>query len=230
MTSVLKRGFTSKSGAKQNLYAFVICVTLGFLALQIPFTNIIGTTKSFTLFDILAPVMGALWGMTVGLSSVLFINLFNLVMKGDFSTGALIRLVPVLFAVYYFARRSRSSAWIGLVCMALFIAHPIGRQAWMYSLYWLIPLFTQLLGRRNAALSALGATFTQHAVGSVAFLYAFSFTPAYWKALIPVVAGERMVFAIGITLSYVLLQSVVSALKLRVPGFQKARSVFGMKV
>ncbi|OIP96481.1 hypothetical protein AUK40_04930 [Candidatus Wirthbacteria bacterium CG2_30_54_11] len=228
MTSILKRGFGSKAAAKQNILAFVICVALGFVALQIPFTHIIGTTRSFTLFDLLAPAMGALWGMTVGLASVLFINLFNLVMTGDYSTGALIRLVPVLFGVYYFARRSRASAWVGIVCMVLFIAHPVGRQAWMYSLYWLIPLFTQLLGRKNAALSALGATFTQHAVGGVAFLYAYSFTPAYWKALIPVVAGERLVLAIGITVSYVVLQSVVSALKLRVPGFQKARSFLGM--
>jgi len=93
--------------------------------------------------------------------------------------------------------------------MVLFALHPVGGQAWVYSLYWLIPVIATFFPERLAG-RALGATFTAHAVGSVAYLYMFQSTPAFWLALIPVVAVERLLFASGISVSYVALNSLLA--------------------
>ena len=85
--------------------------------------------------------------------------------------------------------------------MALFIAHPEGRQAWYFSLYWLIPVLAEFKKDR-LILRSLGATFTAHALGSVIFLYGFGLPAAVWIGLIPIVALERGLFAVGIWASY----------------------------
>ncbi len=230
MENLLKKGFAARRGLQKNLLPFGLSLLVGVVSLQIPFTHILGTGSNFTLFDFIAPTFAALWGMTIGLTSVLAVNLINFVLHGSFSIVPIIRLFPVLFAAWYFGRRSKASPIIGLVCMVLFIAHPIGRQAWYYSLYWLIPLFTTLLGRKNVFLSALGATFTQHAVGGVAFLYAFGFTAGYWKSLIPVVAAERLLLGVGITVSYVAIQAVARgfAAQSAKAGIKLSKKVFAL--
>jgi hypothetical protein len=89
--------------------------------------------------------------------------------------------------------------------------NPIGRQAWLYSLIWLIPFFATF-GKKRLILNSLGATFTAHATGSVIFLYSFGLTPAIWMSLIPIVFIERGVFTIGIWLSYLVLNTVLDKL------------------
>ncbi len=75
---------------------------------------------------------------------------------------------------------------------------------------WLIPLAASFLPA-NLLARALGATFTAHAIGSVAFLYGLTMMSASaWLALIPVVALERLVFATGICVSYVAVTSILS--------------------
>ena len=61
-------------------------------------------------------------------------------------------------------------------------------------------------------LNSLGATFTAHAIGSVAFLYALNLPAAVWIGLIPVVFLERGLFAIGTWASYLVFNSVLSRL------------------
>jgi hypothetical protein len=100
--------------------------------------------------------------------------------------------------------------------MAPFIIHPVGAQAWYYSLYWLIPVAASLLPE-NLLLRSLGATFTAHAVGGVIWLYTLPSTPGFWTALIPVVAFERIVFAAGIAASFVVFNTVLHKLENRVP-------------
>ena len=92
--------------------------------------------------------------------------------------------------------------------MLLFWMHPIGRQAGFYPLYWLIPVAAAFY-KQNIFARSLGATFTAHAVGSVAFLYAFNLPFEVWAALIPVVAVERLAFASGITVSYYAMNTVL---------------------
>jgi hypothetical protein len=81
--------------------------------------------------------------------------------------------------------------------MVLFIVHPVGREAFFYSFYWIIPVLVFYLPYRSLFLTALGSTFVAHAVGSVIWLYTGSYTPAMFLALVPIVVVERMIFALG---------------------------------
>jgi len=58
--------------------------------------------------------------------------------------------------------------------------HPVGAQAWFYSMYWLLPVLLFLLPARTQFTEALGATFVQHAVGSVIWLYVVPTTAVIW--------------------------------------------------
>jgi len=231
MPSILKEKMQGKLELKKHIVPFAIIVALSFVAMQVPFAGIWGSDKSFTLFDFLAPTFGAIWGGTVGMVSVLAVNLVNLVLVGDYSLSSLIRLLPIMFAIYHFAKRNRASSLIGLVGMALFIAHPVGRQAWQYSLYWLIPMATTIMAKDNVFAAALGTTFTQHAVGSVAFLYAYGFTPEFWKALVPVVAGERMILALGAAATYVSLRAAIKLVSrwVEVPGVVETEDLLTLR-
>ena len=72
--------------------------------------------------------------------------------------------------------------------------------------------YTSLRGSSAPPGLLSGATFTAHAVGSVAFLYAFNIPAATWMALIPVVAFERGLFALGIAGSTVALNTALDKL------------------
>ncbi len=109
-------------------------------------------------------------------------------------------------ALYFSALKKRLltvfTALIPLLCIALFIIHPVGQLAWVYTLYWFIPVITLFLARQNFFLHALGSTFTTHAVGSVIWLYTHPTIPLYWLELIPVVAFERLLIALSMTALY----------------------------
>jgi hypothetical protein len=99
--------------------------------------------------------------------------------------------------------------------MGLFVLHPIGRDAWYYSLYWLIPV-AAAMWKDKLFLRSLGATFTAHAVGSVAFLYAFSIPADVWATLVPITAFERLSFAVGISISYIAVNTILSSIASRI--------------
>jgi hypothetical protein len=60
---------------------------------------------------------------------------------------------------------------------------------------------------------ALGATFSAHAVGGAAWIWTFSLPAAVWNSLIPVVVAERLLFALGIAASYVLVNNLLYVLE-----------------
>lgn len=90
--------------------------------------------------------------------------------------------------------------------MGAFMAHPVGAQAWVYSVYWLIPVLLYVIRKKSLFLEALGSTFIAHAVGSVIWIYADPITPHAWLALIPVVFIERLIFASGIVVVFHCIQ------------------------
>lgn len=98
--------------------------------------------------------------------------------------------------------RMSFSCVLPILCMLLFIAHPIGGQAFVYSFYWLIPVIIFFAPRKTIFLHALASTFIAHAVGSVIWLYTVPMSVTVWHALLPIVAVERLVFAAGMTLGY----------------------------
>lgn len=205
------------------LLLFIAIVLIG---KKINFSPVIGAeSQFFTLFQFFGPVAGAFLGPLFGVISVLGAELADFLLVGKtFSLINLIRLTPMLFAAYYFGTKKKNlSILVPLICMALFILHPIGRQAWFYSLYWLIPVLGKVLPEKipgKLFFKSLGATFTAHAVGSVAWLYTIPMTPQQWIMLIPIVAYERFLFAAGIAVSYVAINTVLDKLvdKLKIPS------------
>lgn len=203
---------------KKKLLFLSIFTIVGFATLQIPFNKLAGSNVSFTLFDFFAPIAGAFLGPITGIGSVLVVEVVNnLVKQTPWATGAIIRLFPTLFAVYYFAiftRKQPTSKWIlvvPVISIIAFIAHPIGRQVFYYSFFWFIPLLAYKF-RNNLYLRSLGATLTAHAVGGAAWIWAFNLKASVWQGLIPVVISERLLFAAGIAVSYLIVKHVLNYL------------------
>lgn len=210
---------------KKKLIFLIIFVIFGLIMLSIPFTNIIGSSQKFSLFDFFAPATGLFIGSIWGALSVIFVKVISFLFSGQhLDATTIIRFFPLAFAALYFGAKKYQKliAVIPLLCLVLFILHPEGRGAWFYSLYWLIPVASVFI-KRSLVFNSLGATFTAHAVGSVAFLYAFNLPTETWIALIPIVFLERMLFTGGIAVSYLVMNSLLNWLanKLRLLVLQK---------
>jgi len=208
---------------RKGLIFIVLFIAVAAIADRINFSALLGTAnQTFTLFQFFGPIAGAFLGPAIGAISVLFAELINFVLGAKpFELFTILRLAPMVIAAIYFGRYGikglkNFAAFVPLVCMALFMLHPVGQQAWYYSLYWLIPVAAHLFGKR-LFFRSLGATFTAHAIGSVIFLYTIPSTPMLWITLIPIVAFERTMFALGITVSYVGFNTVLSKLDNIVP-------------
>lgn len=207
---------TNSKNQKKVLFAIIFSI-IGFILLQIKFTKLAGSNVSFTVFDFFAPIAGAFLGGPLGIASVLLVNLVNLfVSKVPVETGSIIRLFPTLFGVYYFSlptakKISAKILIVPVVAMIAFLAHPEGRQAWYFSLFWLIPILA-FFKRDNLLLRSLGATFTAHAVGGAAWIWAFNLPANVWRGLVPIVIEERLAFALGIVASFVVVTNVLNKL------------------
>jgi len=207
--------------SRNKLIFVLLFIVLGFIALQIPINKLVGSRVSFTFFDLFAPISGAFLGSVYGLIAVFLIQGFNLLTHGlsNIDKGAIIRLLPTLFAVLYFSlaiKSKKNSNYILLVpfvSMIVFNLHPIGRTVWYYSLFWLIPLLVWPFRERFLLARALGSTFTAHAVGGAVWIWVFSLPASVWTSLIPVVIMERLIFALGISASYILMTNVLVFLR-----------------
>ena len=165
---------------------------------------ILGSSCAF--FSV-APIIVPLSGMFGGIegSFVLFAIscIVRLIWSGIFSFHFLAYHIPGLFASLYLS----CSHWglrllPSVLCMVLFLCHPVGLAAGLYTLLWLIPVGIYLICKKNIFLDALASTFTAHAVGSVIWLYTMPMTPHAWLALIPIVLVERFTYALGIVVAY----------------------------
>ncbi len=191
--------------------AFLGIFTVFALALyQFKFSTILGVpSQSFTLFQFIGPIGAGIFSPLFGALSILLVEVLNFFISGKaLEPLAVVRFFPMVFAAVYFGSRNKGTALVAIACMLLFWMHPIGQQAWFYPLYWLIPVAAAFY-KQNIFVRSLGATFTAHAVGSVAFLYAFNLPFEVWAALIPIVAVERLAFASGITVSYYAMNTVL---------------------
>lgn len=195
---------------QNKLFLVILFSIVGFILSQISFTKLVGSSLSFTLFDFFAPTAGAFLGGPIGIVSVLLVNLVNFAIKGvSFQPAVLVHLVTNLFAVYYFSlsaekKTSRVFLAVPVIAIIAFWANPVGREVWYFALFWLIPI-AAFFKRDVLFVKSLGATFTAHAVGGAAWVWALGIPAVAWKALIPIVACERLAFALGISASYVVL-------------------------
>jgi hypothetical protein len=198
--------------SKQKVFFIIIFTILSLVAFQISISKIIGSSQSFTLFELLAPIGGMFLGPLFGALSAFFVRAVDVVLfHKPVDLLTIIRFLPAIMAAAYFGLKSRKTSLIFPICIALFLLNPIGRQAWLYSMIWLIP-FVASFGKKRLILNSLGAAFTSHAVGSTIFLYAFGLTPAVWLALIPVVFIERGIFTFGIWASYLAMNTALDKL------------------
>lgn len=204
---------------KRAVFVAVFSV-LAFVGYQINFSAVVGVeNQAFTLFQFFGPMAGAFLGPVFGAAAVLLAQVGNYLVLGKaFDAIGLLRLAPMLFAAYYFGTKAKEKlglapklvlAEVSLLCMMLFILHPVGHQVWFFSLYWLIPIALAFAGK-NPVFRALGATFTAHAVGSTLWLYTIPMPAEVWVGLVPVVAFERLVFAAGIVFSYIAMNTLLS--------------------
>lgn len=196
---------------KKNLLFIIAFIILGLIALQIPFSNLLGANVNFTLYDFIAPSIGAFTTTIPGIFAVLLTQMINIVLHGTGSVtlGSIIRLFPVLFAVFYFSKKRLVNLLIPLIAIVGFNLNPIGRSAWQYSLLWLIPIAAHFY-RKNLFVRSLGATFTAHAVGGLLWVWAFGLSKTIWLALIPQTLIERTLMAVGISVSFVVISNILS--------------------
>ncbi len=197
------------------IYFLLVFCLLGVIALNIPVAQIIGSSQNFTIFDYLGPSIGLFLGPLFGALSIFIVKLSDILIHQQIPDGlTLLRFLPMIMATIYIATKSKKNALVPLVCIVLFVIHPQGRQAWPYALYWLIPLAASFKKNR-LLINSLGSTFTAHAVGSIIFLYAFNLPAAVWLSLIPIVAVERGLFALGIWVAYPFFNTILQLLEQR---------------
>lgn len=200
---------------KKNLLFIALFAIVGFIALQIPVAQLEGSRVKFTAYDAFAPVAGSFIGSIPGVIAVFLIQFFNFLVHGAHieDAGTIIRFFPMLFAVLYFAKKGKFNLVVPAVAIVAFVAHPIGRDVWYFSFFWTIPIVAYFLRDRFLFARALGATFTAHAVGGALWIWTFSLPAPVWNSLIPVVVAERLLFALGITGSFVLVNNLLCLLE-----------------
>jgi len=207
----------NKIFTKKRIIFMLLFFVLVLIGKQINFSPLVGQeSQFFTLFQFFGPTAGAFLGPVFGGVAVLLSQIADFLILGKaWSLVSILRFLPALFAVYYFGTKKKYlSAFIAPICIILFVLHPVGSQAWPYTLYWLIPIASILPNKFPGKLifRSLGATFTAHAIGSVIWIYTVPMTAGQWVGLIPVVAYERVLFGLGIAGSYIIFNSVLDFL------------------
>lgn len=202
----IQRYFTKRNFLFVAIFAFV-----GFIALQIPVAQLEGSKVKFTVYDAFAPIAGAFIGSIPGVIAVFLMQFFNFLVQGARieDAGTIIRFFPMLFAALYFAKKGKLNLIIPAIAIAAFVAHPIGRTVWYFTLFWTIPMLAYFLRDRFLLARALGSTFAAHAVGGALWIWTFSLPAPVWNSLIPVVAAERILFAFSIVGSFLLVNNLL---------------------
>ena len=176
-------------------------VLIGIVLKAISFYKISFILGSQTAFFNGSSVAIPLVGFFAGSIGSVFLFLIRMTNWGLFTSGSwhlLSFVIPGFCAsLYWTTQKSSIRFWLPFLCMAAFVAHPVGRDAFVYTFYWFIPLVLYVSKRQNVWTNALGSTFVAHAVGSVIWLYTTTTTASLWLSLLPVVAVERLLCAAG---------------------------------
>lgn len=213
--------------ASAKFFFSALFVLLVFISNKVNFSALVGAKNQFfTLFQFFGPVAGGILGPFVGAVTVLIASAADLALRVVTHSSTvvepvtLLRLLPMVFAAYYFGVRNKGSTAVSIIVPAvailLFILHPVGRQVWYYSLFWTIPVIAKFLPER-LFIRSLGTTFAAHSVGGAIWVWNVPMTPEMWTALIPVVILERLLFASGITVSFIAANTLLAKVESKVP-------------
>ena len=200
--------------SKNNLIYLFVFAFVGLGALQIPVNQLAGSRVSFTLVELFAPISGAFLGSPLGVAAVFLMGALNIVLHGvsSIDKGSIVRLFPILFGVWAFSKKDKLSIFVCLAAIISFNLNPVGRSVWYYSLFWMIPIVLWPLREKFLIARSLASTFTAHAAGGAIWIWAFSLPAGVWTGLIPVVIAERLLFAFGMSASFVLMNNAVAIL------------------
>ena len=193
----------------QKIIKSLAVIAAIFIARLLPFNLIIGSQFSmFSWTSVFAPVIGLQCGLAWVGCFLLTPKLLTVVSLGKF----FLHRLPLICSARVFAKADIwMSVGIPVVCMFLFMMHPVGGQAWTYAMYWVIPIGLHALNQ-SAWSRALQASFVAHAVGSVVWLYTGSISADVWMSLIPIVAVERLAMAGGIVICNELCSRVIQGI------------------
>lgn len=180
-------------------------VTKGLSLIKISF--LVGSQMVFfSGINVMVPLSGAFGGVIGSGMMFLVRQLLHLMFFKTLSLSFLALCVPGLFAsLYWTTQHYAIRLLLPLACMVLFVMHPVGAQAFVYSLYWLIPVVLYFVPRRSLFLHAVGSTFVAHAVGSVIWIYTVPMTAGMFLGLMPIVPLERAIFALGMVVMHNLM-------------------------
>ena len=187
--------------------AILSFISIFFVVHFIKFNFIFGSHYAFfSGINCITPLAGCWHGNALG---TLCLILSGLLFGGKGLSLFTLYHIPSLCASFYWTVSSKIIRILApTLCIALFVAHPIGHAVWGYSLYWLIPIIIAVMPHRSIFFKALATTFMAHAVGSVLWLYTISMPKEQWLALIPIVLFERFLLAGGIVAAYKAYQYV----------------------
>ncbi|MDD2655259.1 MAG: hypothetical protein PHQ80_01160 [Candidatus ainarchaeum sp.] len=201
----------------------VLFSVLSFAFSTVNLSYIVGSQQqSFTMFQFAGPVGGGIMGPGIGALSAIAVDFASKLFLGKFAWDAIsfIRLFTVAAAAVCFGM-VRAKKWAGIAIplagMLLFWLNPVGAEAWGYAFLWLIPIVATFFAS-NLFMRSLASTFQAHVVGSIAFLYLIGLPAAAWWALIPLVLVERCLFASGMCVTYVSLNSIIALVQERFAG------------
>src|SRR3989344_5548441 len=136
---------------RKGILFLLIFSVLVFIGDKINFSRLVGgDNQFFTLFQFFGPIAGAFLGPVVGVLSVLIAEVASKIANNAaWDLVTVLRLLPMLFAAWYFgAKRDKVSFLVPVLAIILFVAHPVGRQVWFFSLFWTIPIIIKLLPKR----------------------------------------------------------------------------------
>ncbi len=177
--------------AKGILFLIIFSV-LVFVGDRINFSKLVGSqSQFFTLFQFFGPVAGAFLGPVVGVLSVLIAEVASKISTHSvFDLVTILRLTPMLFAAWYFGtKKGKLSMIIPVIAIIAFVAHPVGRQVWYFSLFWIIPIILKYTNEKSSKYAVSG-------IVSIMGIILFWLSPAFrtlWFGL---------VFILAIALSY----------------------------
>jgi len=121
------------------------------------------------------------------------------------STGA---LKSVLWSKALLLRMAQPLFFVG--AMVLFWVHPVGQQACLYPLLWVLPCVLVFRDRQSLFARALISSFAVHAVGACWWLYTMPMAPAMWHGMMPLVVVERVVQALLMVVVVKVVEKITS--------------------
>lgn len=190
------------------------------LAIKMPLFFMIGSwTTFFSAVSAIGPLAGYFGGV-FGSAGYLIVRITwrLLFASAPFGITCLINTVPGWCATaFWIVPAVVGSVFVPLSAIVLFVMHPVGAQAYMYALLWLVPIGIYCLRSVNISFAhtffaqALCATFVAHAVGSVLWLYGMpAMHPESWVLLAPLALAERLFFAAGMTVARTVIVHTVA--------------------